>query len=143
MHDRKRPAAVPAEEHHPANESPFKGKTGLRRVWNALHYSLDGLKAAYGYEDAFRQETWLAVVLAIAACFLPVSGVARALMIGSLLLVLIVELLNSAIEAAIDRIGLEKHRLSKRAKDIGSAAVFVALANVVVVWASILLDLTR
>lgn len=142
MPDRKNPAAVPAEEPQSIHESPFKGKTGLRRVWNALHYSLDGLKAAYSGEDAFRQEAWLAVLLGIAACFLPVSGIGRALMIGSLLLVLIVELLNSAIEAAIDRIGLEKHRLSKRAKDIGSAAVFVALANVVVVWASILLDRT-
>ena len=143
MHDRKRPdVAIPAEDSHAAaNESPFKGKTGLRRVWNALHYSLAGLKAAYVCEDAFRQESLLAVVLAVIACFLPVTGIARAMMIGSLLLVLVVELLNSAIEAAIDRIGLEKHNLSKRAKDIGSAAVFVALVNVVVVWASILLDL--
>ncbi len=124
------------------DESPYKGKTGLRRVWNAFHYSLAGLKAAYRCEDAFRQETWLAVLLAAVACLLPVGGIARALMIGSLLLVLIVELLNSAVEAAIDRIGLEKHRLSKRAKDIGSAAVFMALVNVAVVWASILLDLT-
>lgn len=143
MPDHKNPAAQPTEEHPSANESPFKGKTGLRRVWNALHYSLDGLKAAYSGEDAFRQETLLAVVLAIVACFLPVGGVARALMIGSLFMVLIVELLNSAIEAAIDRIGLERHRLSKRAKDIGSAAVFMALANVLVVWASILYDLLR
>lgn len=143
MHDRENPAAIPAKEPQPIHESPFKGKTGLRRVWNALHYSLDGLKAAYSGEDAFRQETLLAVVLGIVACFLPVGGVARALMIGSLFLVLIVELLNSAVEAAIDRIGLEKHNLSKRAKDIGSAAVFMALTNVLVVWASILYDLLR
>ncbi len=144
MPDRKRPeTAAPAEQLPPDVESPFKGKTGLRRVWNALHYSLDGLKAAHAGEDAFRQEVWLALALAITACFLPVGGVARALMIGSLLLVLIVELLNSAVEAAVDRIGLERHRLSKRAKDIGSAAVFMALVNVAVVWASILWDMTR
>ena len=122
-------------------ESPFKGKTGLRRVWNALHYSIDGLKAAYRCEDAFRQESWLAVVLIAAAVLLPVGGIARALMIGSVLLVLIIELINSAIEAAIDRIGLENHRLSKRAKDIGSAAVLIALVNVAAVWGSILLDI--
>jgi diacylglycerol kinase (ATP) len=122
-------------------ESPFKGKTGLRRVWNALHYSLDGVRAAYRCEDAFRQESWLAALLIAAALFLPVGGVARALMIGSVLLVLIIELINSAIEAAIDRIGLENHRLSKRAKDIGSAAVLIALINVAAVWGSILLEI--
>lgn len=122
-------------------ESPFKGKTGLKRVWNALHYSIAGIKAAYACEDAFRQETWLAAVLIATAAMLPVGGVGRALMIGSVLLVLIVELLNSAVEAAIDRIGLEKHRLSKRAKDIGSAAVLVALINVAAVWASIGLEI--
>lgn len=128
--------ASPAE--HGLDESPFKGKTGLRRVWNALHYSLAGLKAAYACEDAFRQESWLAVLLIAAACLLPVGGVGRAMMIGSVLLVLIVELLNSAVEAAVDRIGLEKHRLSKRAKDIGSAAVLIALIDVLAVWVSIL-----
>lgn len=122
-------------------ESPYKGKTGLRRIRNALFYSLDGLKAAYACEDAFRQEVWLALAMLPAAIVLPVGGIARALMIGSVLLVLIVELLNSAIEAAVDRIGLESHTLSKRAKDIGSAAVLIALINVAVVWASVLLDL--
>ena len=121
-------------------ESPFKGKTGLRRIWNALHYSIAGLKAAYACEDAFRQESWLAALLILAAVLLPVGGVGRALMIGSVLLVLIVELLNSAVEAAIDRIGLENHRLSKRAKDIGSAAVLIALVNVVVIWSSVLVE---
>ena len=120
-------------------ESPYKGKTGLRRVWNAFHYSLAGLEAAYRCEDAFRQEVWLAALLLPAACLLPVDGVGRALMIASVLLVLVVELLNSALEAAVDRIGLEDHRLAKRAKDIGSAAVFVALFNVLAVWASVLL----
>lgn len=119
-------------------ESPFKGKTGLTRVWNAMFYSMDGLRAAYRHEDAFRQEAWLAALLIPLALFLPASGVGHALMIASILLVLIVELVNSAIEAAIDRISLENHNLSKRAKDIGSAAVLVALINVAVTWALVL-----
>lgn len=119
-------------------ESPFKGKTGLRRVWNALHYSLDGLKAALRHEDAFRQEAFLAAVMIPLSFFLPVSGVGRAAMIASILLVLIVELVNSAIEAAVDRISLDRHHLSKRAKDIGSAAVLLALLNVVLVWVCVL-----
>jgi len=119
-------------------ESPFKGKTGLRRIWNAFFYSIDGLKAAYRHEDAFRQEFWLAALLIPIALLLPVDGQGRALMIGSVLLVLIVELLNSAIEAAVDRISLENHRLSKRAKDIGSAAVLIALLNVLITWLLVL-----
>ncbi len=115
-------------------ESPFKGRTGLRRVWNALHYSLDGLRAAYRHEDAFRQETWLALVMLPLALWLGSSALERALMAASVLLVLIVELVNSAIEATVDRISLENHRLAKRAKDIGSAAVLLALLNVAVVW---------
>lgn len=115
-------------------ESPFKGKTGLRRVWNAFHYSVDGLKAAYRHEDAFRQELWLAVLAVPLALWLTDSAVARALMIGSVLLVLIVELINSAIEATVDRVSLERHQLAKRAKDIGSAAVLIALINAAVVW---------
>jgi len=122
----------------PAQESPFKGKTGLRRVWNALSYSLAGLKAAYLCEDAFRQEVLLAAILIPLALWAPVSGVGQALMAGSVLLVLVVELLNSAIEAVVDRVGLENHRLAKRAKDIGSAAVLLALINVVVVWSCVL-----
>ena len=118
----------------PANESPFKGKTGLRRIVNAFSYSVDGLKAAYRCEDAFRQEVWLALLLIPASLLLPVPWLGRALMIGSVLLVLVVELLNSAIEAVVDRVGLENHRLAKRAKDIGSAAVLVALLNVLVIW---------
>lgn len=120
-------------------ESPYKGKTGLRRLFNAFFYTLDGLRAAYRHEDAFRQEVWLACLLIPAAFFLPASGPGRALMVGSVLLVLIVELINSAIEAAIDRISLESHKLSKRAKDIGSAAVMIALINVVATWALVLL----
>jgi diacylglycerol kinase (ATP) len=120
------------------NESPFKGKTGLRRVRNALGYSLSGLRAAYACEDAFRQEVLLAVLLIPLALYLPVGGVGRALMIGSVLLVLMIELLNSAIEATVDRISLENHHLAKRAKDIGSAAVLFSLLNVLAVWACVL-----
>ncbi|QEL66047.1 diacylglycerol kinase [Oryzomicrobium terrae] len=123
----------------PHDESPFKGKTGLQRIWNALHYSLAGLRAAYACEDAFRQEVHLAAVLVPLAFFLPVAGVERGVMVGSILLVLVVELLNSAVEAAVDRVSLEHHRLAKRAKDIGSAAVLIALVNVALVWGCILL----
>ena len=119
-------------------ESPHKGKTGLRRIWNAMFYSIEGLKAAYRHEDAFRQEVLLAVLLIPLVFFLPVSGLGKALMIGSVLLVLIVELLNSAVEATVDRVSLEHHRLAKRAKDIGSAAVMMSLANVVIVWLLVL-----
>jgi diacylglycerol kinase (ATP) len=119
-------------------ESPFKGKTGLQRVWNAMHYSLAGLSAAFKCEDAFRQEALLAAVLIPVTFWLPVAGTGRALMIASVLLVLIVELLNSAIEAVVDRVSLDRHHLSKRAKDIGSAAVMLALINVVLVWICVL-----
>ena len=120
-------------------ESPHKGKTGLRRVWNALHYSLAGLRAAFKHEDAFRQEVFLAAVLIPLALLLPASGMGHALMIAAVLLVMIVELLNSAIEATVDRVSIENHPLAKRAKDIGSAAVFVALLNVLIVWVLVLL----
>ncbi|MGH8632180.1 MAG: diacylglycerol kinase, partial [Burkholderiales bacterium] len=119
-------------------ESPHKGRTGFRRVLNAFFYSIDGLKAAYRHEDAFRQEVLLALILIPGALFVPASGTGKALMIGSVLLVLIVELLNSAVEAAVDRISLDHHRLAKRAKDIGSAAVMLSLLNVAVVWGLIL-----
>jgi diacylglycerol kinase (ATP) len=119
-------------------ESPHKGKTGIRRILNALFYSFDGLRAAFKHEDAFRQEVLLAAVLIPIALLLPVSGLGKALMIAAVLMVLVVELLNSAIEAAVDRISLESHRLAKRAKDIGSAAVFLSLVNVAAVWLLIL-----
>ncbi len=119
--------------------SSHKGKTGLKRVWNAFFYSMAGFSAAYKNEDAFRQEVLLALVLIPLALFLPATGVGKALMIGAVLLVLMVELLNSAIEATVDRVSIELHPLAKRAKDIGSAAVFVALANVAIVWTLVLL----
>jgi len=120
-------------------EGPFKGKTGVQRLWNALGYSLQGMASAFRHEDAFRQECLLAVVLIPAALLIPVGGTERALLIASVLLVLIVELLNSAVEAAVDRISLENHPLAKRAKDIGSAAVFLSLINVAVVWVVVLI----
>jgi len=119
--------------------SPYKGKTGLQRVLNAAGYSWAGLSAAYKHEDAFRQEVYLALLLIPLALYLGETGIERALMVGAVLGVLIVELLNSAVEAAVDRISLEHHLLIKRAKDMGSAAVMISLVNVVVVWTLVLL----
>ena len=107
---------------------------------NATHYSLAGLAVAAKHEDAFRQELILVVLLAPVALWLGNTGVERALLIGSLILVLIVELLNSAVEATVDRISFENHRLAKRAKDIGSAAVMLSLVNAGVVWLLIILS---
>ena len=119
--------------------SPFKGKTGLARIVNAAGYSWAGLAAAFRHEDAFRQEVFLALLLIPLAVVLGETGIERALMIGAVLGVLIVELLNSALEAAVDRISLEHHQLIKRAKDMGSAAVMIALVNVALVWGLVLL----
>ncbi len=120
------------------NESPFKGKTGIKRLVNAVGYSIEGLKAAFQHEDAFRQEVFAAAVLIPLALYLETTATGRALMIGSVFLVLLVELLNSAVEAVVDRVSVERHALAKRAKDIGSAAVFVAIANALIIWALIL-----
>jgi diacylglycerol kinase (ATP) len=122
------------------DESPFKGKTGVERVLNACVYSLHGLQSAYRHEEAFRQEVWLAAVLIPVALLLDVGALGKALMVGSVLLVLVVELLNSAVEAAIDRISLAQHQLAKRAKDLGSAAVLISLVNVAAVWGFVLWD---
>jgi diacylglycerol kinase (ATP) len=120
-------------------ESPFKGKTGLVRIWNAFKYSLDGLRAAFRHEDAFRQEVLLAIVLLPIALFSHHSATEKALLVFTVLLVIIVELVNSAVEATVDRISLEHHRLAKRAKDIGSAAVLITILNLVLVWALVFL----
>jgi diacylglycerol kinase (ATP) len=120
-------------------ESPYKGKTGLKRVWNALFYSFDGLAAALRHEDAFRQELLLACVLIPTAAYLPFGVAVKCMMISSVLAVLVVELLNSGIEAVTDRVSLEDHALAKRAKDLGSAAVLLSIANVIIVWALALL----
>ena len=119
--------------------SPFKGKTGVARLFHAFFHSCHGLADAFRHESAFRQELLLAAILIPASFFVPVTPVERALLIASMLLVLVVELLNTSVEVAIDRISFEHHSLSKRAKDIGSAAVMVSLVNVVVVWALVLL----
>src|SRR3979411_580816 len=115
-------------------ESPYKGKTGFKRIWNAMLYSFDGFAAAFRHEDAFRQEVYLALLLIPVALYLPVSATAKAHLIASVLLVMIVELLNSGIEAVTDRVSLEDHALAKLAKDLGSAAVMLSLINVTVVW---------
>ncbi|MDP2786930.1 MAG: diacylglycerol kinase [Pseudomonadota bacterium] len=106
---------------------------------NAFFYSLEGFGAAWKHEDAFRQESILALIMIPLAFVFADAALERAMMIASVLLVLIVELVNSAIEATVDRISLENHQLAKRAKDIGSAAVLIALINVLVVWGFVLL----
>ena len=116
-------------------ESPHKGHRGFRRLVNAFFYSLAGIASAFRHESAFRQEVALAAVLIPTAFKIPVGAVERVLLIESVLLVIIVELLNSSVEAAIDRIGFDTHRLSKRAKDLGSAAVLIAVGALLVTWA--------
>ena len=121
-----------------ASRNRTRDHNGIVRLWNALLHSLDGLSAAFRYEDAFRAEVVLALVLIPLALHMPASGAGKALMIGSVLLVLIVELVNSAIEAVTDRISLEDHVLAKQAKDMGSAAVMLALLAVPATWALVL-----
>jgi diacylglycerol kinase (ATP) len=114
--------------------NPHKGRTGLDRILHAASYSFDGLLAAYRGESAFRQEVWLVLVLTPLAFWLGQSWVEIALLLGSAMLVLIVELLNSGIEAAIDRVSFELHELSKRAKDMASAAVLLSLLLCGGIW---------
>ena len=120
-------------------DRPQKGATGLQRIVNATRYSLAGLGAAARGEAAFQQELLATVILVPLALWWGETGIQRALLIGSLLLVLIVELINSAIEATVDRVSSENHPLAKRAKDLGSAAVMLALVNGALVWAFVLL----
>ncbi|MFM9890710.1 MAG: diacylglycerol kinase [Rickettsiales bacterium] len=115
-----------------------KKPTGLPRLIKAFGYSYDGLKAAYASEAAFRQELVLLAVGVSTACLLDVSAIARAVMIGSLLLILLVEIINTAIEATIERISADQHPLSKQAKDLGSAAVLISLVHATVIWVVIL-----
>lgn len=121
------------------NISPFKGKTGAKRILSATGYSMAGFKAAFLNEVAFRQITLLNAILIPMSFFLNVSRVEQALMVAVCLLALIVELFNSAIEAVVDRISLERHELSKNAKDMGSAAQFVALTLIFIVWTLVLI----
>ncbi|WP_240702529.1 diacylglycerol kinase [Trinickia terrae] len=114
--------------------NPYKGNRGITRAWHALKNSLNGFRVAIREESAFRQELTLTAILVPCGMFVPVDAVSHVLLLGSVLLVLIVELLNSSVEAAIDRISLERHELSKRAKDLGSAAVMVALFVCVMTW---------
>lgn len=118
--------------------NPYKGRKGLDRIIRAAGYSMAGLRTAYRSESAFRQEFWMAVVMLPAAVWLGRNWVEVALLAGSVLLVMIVELLNSGIEAAIDRVSYELHDLSKRAKDLGSAAVLLSLLLCLSIWAAAL-----
>jgi diacylglycerol kinase (ATP) len=122
----------------PEDSRSLKGQRGLRRVLNAARYSLDGLRAAWRHEDAFRQELILAAVMIPTAALLPVTLVEKIVLIGVVVLVLIVELLNTGIEAAIDRDSLEINPLGKRAKDYGSAAVMLSLLLAGGAWTAIL-----
>ncbi|PXX39677.1 diacylglycerol kinase [Undibacterium pigrum] len=120
--------------------SEFKSKSGLRRIFSAILYSIDGLRSAWKNEHAFRQELVLVVTGAIIALILPVSAFEKLMMIAVLILILIVELINSAIEAVVDRVSLERHTLSKNAKDFGSAAVLLTVLIALATWVVILLD---
>ncbi|MEO4206668.1 diacylglycerol kinase [Acinetobacter pittii] len=119
--------------------SPYKGKSGLNRILNATGYSISGFKAAYKNEAAFRQIVLINIILIPVSFFLDVSRSEHVLLIIVCLFAMIVELFNSAIEAVVDRVSLEKHQLSKNAKDMGSAAQFVALSIIAITWLIILL----
>ncbi len=130
-----------SEESHPVSE--FKSKSGITRVFSALWYSMDGLRTAWRYEHAFRQELMVVVPGVVVALLIPVTTLERVVLIAVLLLVLIVELLNSAIEAVVDRVSLERNPLSKNAKDLGSAAVMISMLLAAVTWSLITLPLLR
>jgi diacylglycerol kinase (ATP) len=119
--------------------SEFKSKSGLKRIFSAFLYSMEGFKSAWRMEHAFRQELVLVVIGTIIALFVPVSAVEKLMLIGVFVLVLIVELINSAVEAVVDRVSLERNPLSKNAKDFGSAAVFLSLSLAVATWAVVLI----
>lgn len=120
-------------------ETDRKHPRGLTHVWHATLTALAGLRAAWQFEDAFRQEVLIAAIAIPVALLLPVTTTGKALMITSILLVLIVELLNSALEAAVDHTSLERHPLAKRAKDVASAAVLMSIVNALVMWGMALL----
>lgn len=120
--------------------SEFKSKSGLTRIFAAFFYSMDGFKSAWKYEHAFRQELMLVIVASIIAMLLPVSAFEKLIMVAVLVLILVVELINSAIEAVVDRVSLERHELSKNAKDFGSAAVLLTFLIAVATWAVVLFN---
>jgi len=128
-----------SEHEQPISE--FKSKSGIKRVFSAFFYSIDGFRAAWRYEHAFRQELMIAIPCVMLALLLPVSRLEKLALIASLVLVLIVELLNSAIEAVVDRVSLDRHSLSKTAKDLGSAAVMLSFALALVTWCVVLYPL--
>jgi diacylglycerol kinase (ATP) len=136
-HDEAHEPLSPDDPLAPLPFNPYKGNRGLTRAWHAMKNSFAGFRVAIREESAFRQELTLACILVPCGIVVPVDAVSRVLLLGSVLLVLIVELLNSSVEAAIDRISLERHELSRRAKDLGSAAVMVALVMCVLTWALI------
>ena len=126
----------------PPNDTVREDKStgGLKRIYNAFRYSLQGIGSALKQESAFRQEMMLCIVLVPLAIVLPVGWIGKALMLGSLFIVLIVELLNSAIEWTVDYVSQETHPFARRAKDMGSAAVFFALVNVLITWVCVILQ---
>lgn len=117
-----------------------ENNVGLRRLINALRWTIKGFRSTFKNEEAFRQEVYLFLVLAPLGLWLGENGIERALLVGPLLIVLIVELINSAIESIVDRISTEQHKLSGRTKDQGSAAVFISLVLVVVCWVLVLFN---
>lgn len=123
------------------NQNPHKGNKGFTRAWHAAKNSWCGLVYAFMEESAFRQELTILILLTPVAFFLPIDYLEKSLLISSLVMVLVVELLNSSVEAAIDRISFEHHDLSKRAKDFGSAAVMLALVIAVLIWSAICIPL--
>jgi diacylglycerol kinase (ATP) len=128
----------------PENEpqiSEFKSKSGVKRLFAAFFYSIEGFRTAWRGEHAFRQELLLVIPCVIVALLLPVSPLKKLALIAVLVLVLVVELLNSAIEAVVDRVSFERHPLSKNAKDLGSAAVFLTFSLAVATWAVIVVPL--
>ncbi|MGR5172372.1 diacylglycerol kinase [Vibrio owensii] len=128
-------------QQHQSPNSGKPGNTGLNRIIKATGYSAKGLRAAFKHEAAIRQELVMLAIAIVLVCVFDLSVIERILMLGVVVLVLIVELINSAIEAVVDRVGVEHHELSGRAKDIGSAAVMVALAFAGFTWLYILLNL--
>ena len=123
------------------NQNPHKGNRGLTRAWHAAKNSWCGMVYAYQEESAFRQELTLLVILTPIAIFLPVRPLQKSILVTSLIMVLVVELLNSSVEAAIDRISFDHHDLSKRAKDFGSAAVMLALLVAAILWITVCIPL--
>ena len=127
--------------HYNINQNPHKGNRGLTRAWHAAKNSWCGIVYAFKEESAFRQELTLFIILAPVAIILPVNFLEKIILIAALIMVLVIELLNSSVEAAIDRISFEHHDLSKRAKDFGSAAVMLTLLVTVLIWAAVCIPL--